>query len=154
MLHTLHAGQTGLGAIHSISTLLLRWERAKCQRDFMPETEELRLRSSPSPQTTLANTLPPMAPADSVKKGNLPAKQKKLNCGSVDHSERLNRAQLSSSSKGALQLASNKKKKRIEKDIYSSRADIVCRKVRWNSASLLWSWQSFHDHRAQPQASF
>lgn len=75
---------------------------------------------TPLPQTTLANTLPPARlsaaaapfqwpPLTAWKKGNLPAKQKKLNCGSDDHSEHSTRAQLSSSSKGALRLASNKK---------------------------------------------
>ncbi len=42
----LHAGQTGLEPIHTVlySHLILYWERGKCQRDFMPETEELQLR--------------------------------------------------------------------------------------------------------------
>lgn len=41
----LHAGQTGLEPIHAVlySHLILDWERGKCQRDFMPETEELQL---------------------------------------------------------------------------------------------------------------
>lgn len=42
----LHAGQTGLEAIPTVlhSHLILDRERGKCQRDFMPQTEELQLR--------------------------------------------------------------------------------------------------------------
>lgn len=41
----LHAGQTGLEPIHTVlcSHLIVKWEREKCQRDFMAETEELQL---------------------------------------------------------------------------------------------------------------
>lgn len=86
----------------------------------MPETEELRLRGSPrrrrpSPTRFLRHVwAPPLrsnGPRWQRENGKLPAKQKKLNCGSADQTEHSTHAQLSPSSKGALRLASVKKKK-------------------------------------------
>lgn len=106
------------------------------------------------PTTTIANTPPPahlstaapfqQPPLTAWKKGNLPAKQKKLNCSSADQTEHSTHTQLWPSSKRAL--ASKKK-------ITAAEA-IRCTERTNGTVSLFWSWQSFHDHRAQPQACF
>lgn len=111
------------------------WDRGVAVARFPLVTDDPRQHASSSTSERRHRSVP-MAPSNSVKKRNLPAKQKKLNCGSDDHSGHSTRAQLWSSSKEALRLASNKKERKKER-IYSRRADIVRRKVRWNSVSLL-----------------